>query len=112
MSPTAEPLDCQRCGACCCNPAENRAEGFTDYVEIEPREKLFKKKQHLARYGVANGAGLVHLKLVGTEERCAALHGSLGKRVSCAIYQLRPRGCRLVEAGSKRCLQARADLGL
>ena len=105
-------FDCQKCGACCCNPAENRAEGFRDYVEIAKSEKLAKKPRHLSRYAVTNDAGVLHLKLIGEEERCAALLGSLGKRVTCAIYDLRPRGCRLVEAGDKRCLQYRRERGL
>ena len=105
-------FDCQQCGACCCNPLENRAEGHREYVEIGTSEKLFKKPRHLQRYAVQNAARVYHLKLVGQEERCAALLGSLGKRVTCAIYQLRPRGCRLVEAGSTRCLQYRQERGL
>jgi len=31
---TAETFDCQRCGACCRNPDENRAEGVFDWVEV------------------------------------------------------------------------------
>ena len=27
-------LDCQRCGACCCNTDENRAEGYVWYVQF------------------------------------------------------------------------------
>jgi uncharacterized protein len=113
LSPAASAeLDCQKCGACCCNPAENRAEGFRDYVEIGGGERLAKKQRQLQKFAVANERGVWHLKLVGAEERCAALHGSLGRHVSCAIYDLRPRGCRLVEAGSKRCLQYREERGL
>ncbi len=104
--------DCQSCGACCCNPLENRAEGFRDYVEIGPREPLLKKSKQLQKYATVNASGNYHLRLLGPEERCAALVGSLGKRVSCKIYPLRPRGCRLVEPGDRRCLQYRRERGL
>jgi len=107
-----EALDCQRCGACCCNPADNRAEGYRDYVEVDRSSRLLKKPALLQRYAVAGDAGPYHLKLVGAEERCAALLGTLGKRVRCAIYDLRPRGCRLVEPGDKSCLQYRRERGL
>ena len=109
---SANPLDCQACGACCCNPAENRAEGFRDYVEVEPGAKLWKKPALLQRYSVANGRGEHHLKLIGAEERCAALLGSLGKRVRCSIYEWRPRGCKKVEAGDASCLRYRKERGI
>ena len=105
-------FDCQACGACCCNPEENRAESYRDYVEIDRAAKLWKKPQLLQRYTVENDRGQRHLKLIGPEERCAALLGALGKRVSCAIYELRPRGCRQVEAGSAECLRDRRERGI
>jgi Fe-S-cluster containining protein len=58
---------------------------------------------------VVNDAGETHLKLVGREQRCIALEGTLGKHVSCSIYELRPRPCRIVEAGSKECLARRRE---
>lgn len=105
-------FDCQACGACCCNPAENRAESYLDYVEIDRRSKLLRKPALLQRYAVRNDRGELHLKIVGRDQRCAALLGSLGSRVSCAIYHLRPRGCRQVEAGSARCLEYRRERGI
>jgi len=105
-------LDCQACGACCCNPAENRAEGYRDYVFVEAGARLLRRLRIVDRYTMANARGERHLKLVGAEERCAALEGSLGKRVRCAIYRDRPAGCRRIEPGSARCLIARADQGI
>lgn len=104
--------DCQRCGACCCNPSENRAEGYRDYVPVEPGSRLLRRLQLLGRYTVLNGRGERHLKIVGAEERCAALEGALGRRVRCAVYLDRPAACRKVEAGSARCLQYRAERGI
>ena len=37
---SSAPLDCTRCGACCSNPLENRAEGFVGYVEVLARDPL------------------------------------------------------------------------
>jgi Fe-S-cluster containining protein len=102
-------FDCQRCGACCCNPAENRAEGYRDYVPVDAAARLLRRRRILDRYTVVNGGGERHLKLVGKEERCAALEGSLGRSVRCAIYLDRPAACRRVEPGSARCLQYRAE---
>jgi Fe-S-cluster containining protein len=105
-------FDCQRCGACCCNPDENRAEGFREYVEVEAGSRLLRRRRVLERYTVVGAAGVRHLKLVGPDQRCAALEGALGRRVRCAIYADRPAGCRRVEPGSARCLQERAERGI
>ena len=105
-------LDCQACGACCTNPEENRAEGFRSYLEVERGARLLKKPALLRRYAARGDDGVFHLKIVGADQRCAALLGAVGRRVTCAIYQLRPRGCRLVEAGSDLCLRYRAERGV
>lgn len=105
-------LDCQRCGACCCNSAENRAEGFRDYVEITRRDALFRDAEARARWAVDNADGVPHLRLVGGDQRCAALEGRLGVRVKCAIYDLRPAGCRRVNAGTAECFAARQSRGI
>lgn len=41
-------------------------------------------------------------------ERCGALDVSVPERYPCGIYEVRPEGCRIVEAGSPACLEARA----
>lgn len=107
----ASSLDCQSCGACCTNPEENRREGFRSYVEVASREPLLQKRDLVKKYCVVDADGIVHLRL-DPSERCVALLGKLGKRVNCAIYAVRPRGCRLVEAGSPRCLLARRERGI
>jgi uncharacterized protein len=105
-------FDCQRCGACCCNPAENRAEGYRDYVPVEAGSRLSRRLRILGRYTSLNAHGERHMKLVGAEERCAALEGRLGRSVSCAIYADRPAACKKIEAGSSRCVQYRRERGL
>lgn len=100
-----------RCGACCCNPDENRREGFFYWVEIEPRDAILRRPKLVARLVVRDEAGVAHLRL-DDQGRCAALRGSLENAVHCSIYEDRPRACRRVEAGSERCLQYRAERGI
>jgi hypothetical protein len=67
-------LDCQRCGACCCNPDENRVEGFRYYVEVQPDNRLLRREELRKRYVVEDAAGVPHLRLdpVAAAPRCAA----------------------------------------
>jgi hypothetical protein len=103
--------DCTGCGACCCNPNENRAEGFSYWVEIEARDRVLTRPKLAARLIVHDDEGRPHLRL-DDHDRCVALRGRLGERVWCSIYEDRPRACQRVEAGSARCLQYRAERGI
>jgi len=105
-------FDCQACGACCCNPDENRAEQYLDYVEVAPRSRLARQPGLVRRLTVLNDKGERHMKLKGADQRCAALQGTLGRRVSCTIYHLRPSGCRAVQPGSKECRRDRRERGI
>ncbi len=40
-------------------------------------------------------------------EHCGGLDVSVPGRYPCAIYEVRPEGCRIVEPGSAACLEAR-----
>ncbi|MFO0635936.1 MAG: YkgJ family cysteine cluster protein [Nannocystaceae bacterium] len=102
--------DCRRCGACCRNPLENQREGSVEWVEVGPDEPLHRAARH-TKLLCRNAQGVVHLRL-GDTGRCVALRGRLGEQVTCSIYALRPRGCRRVEAGDRRCMQYRAEAGL
>jgi Fe-S-cluster containining protein len=104
-------FDCQTCGACCVNPLENEAEGFRSWVEVGPKEPLLKRKDLVRKLVVLDEAGDPHLKL-DSAGRCAALKGALGKRVTCGIYHLRPRGCRTVQAGDADCRRYRRERGI
>lgn len=103
-------LDCTTCGACCCNPAENVAEGYVWYVEVTGT-KLLEKRALAKTLVVRDPNGVPHLRL-DPSGRCVALQGKLGVRVACSIYGLRPRGCRLVTAGDDACLRARRARGI
>ena len=105
-------FDCRTCGACCCNTDENRAERFVDYVEVGPRSALLRHPGLLRRLTVLNGEGERHMRLRGAEQRCTALEGRLGVRVSCTIYALRPAACRRVEPGSPECRKVRRERGM
>lgn len=105
-------FDCQACGACCCNTDENRAERFVDYVEVLPRSALCRHPALLRRLTVINEEGERHMKLRGNEQRCVALEGRVGARVSCTIYALRPAACRRVEPGSRECRRDRRERGI
>ncbi len=110
-------FDCQSCGACCCNTAKNMAEGSRAYVEVEPGDELYKSHRELlktmsVRISAGTFGGGTYLKLVGDEQRCVNLEGDIGEGVGCAIYKLRPSGCRRVEAGDAECLRARRHHGL
>jgi len=95
--------ECQRCGACCaafrvdfsvCETA-SRGGGVPDGLVVE----------------VAGAT----VRMRGTDHgppRCAALTGTIGERVACAIYEWRPSPCREFEAGSDACARARARHGL
>lgn len=104
-------FDCTRCGACCVNPRENRGESYVDYVEVTPRDAILKHPRPVARYVRFGEDGRAHLKL-DAGHRCAALKGSLGRKVRCEIYALRPAACRRVEPGDEGCLRARRENGL
>lgn len=104
--------DCQRCGACCCNRDENRREGVTFYVEIDdPRSRLLTRDDLRKRFTVLDENEVPHLRL-DPSGRCAALVGRLGLDVRCVVYADRPRGCRLVTAGTPECLEARRQRGV
>jgi Fe-S-cluster containining protein len=110
MAPMAAALDCKQCGACCVNPPDNVAEGFSDYVEIGPRDALASKPEMLRRYAKEE-SGRLHMRIL-SDQRCKALLGRIGHNTRCGIYQLRPSPCRRVEAGSELCQRYRRGQGL
>ena len=110
-------LDCQHCGACCCNLPSNQAEGFIDWVEIEPRAPLLRRPDLVAKLVRYSEDGVPHLRQVRSDANsasssCIALRGALGRDVYCTIYHLRPRPCRTVQPGDGSCLEARRAHGL
>ena len=104
-------LDCQRCGACCANPPENRADNYIDYIRVHDGDAILRKPQLVRRFVVLDQHDVPHLRLT-PEGRCQALRGGIGERVRCDIYHDRPTPCRRVEAGSELCHFYRRAQGL
>lgn len=104
-------LDCTSCGACCVNPNENQAEQYAWYLEVRDT-KLLQKPELTKKHVVYDPDGVPHLRLDPQSQRCTALVGKLGQRVRCTIYELRPKGCRMLMPGDERCLLARRERGL
>lgn len=103
--------DCTRCGACCCNPDVNRRRGLWNYIQVEKTDRLLRKPDLVRRLVVLDDDGIPHMKL-DRDQRCVALRGTVGKRVTCTIYPYRPTGCRLVQPGDAECRQARRERGV
>jgi hypothetical protein len=103
-------LDCQHCGACCHNSAENLREGSRDWIEVDSDETLVRRRRAAALL-VRGADDRLHMKLVDGG-RCIALRGSIGARVTCSIYDVRPRPCRRVQPGDPDCMRARAERGV
>lgn len=110
MSRQRPAYDCTACGACCCNPDENRVEGYVDYVEVKPNDELLKRKALVHRLVVLGRDGVPHMRM--QHHRCAALKGPVGEKAICTIYEVRPTPCRRLEAGSERCLEYRRERGV
>lgn len=105
--------DCVTCGVCCCNPEGNLRIGSREYVEVTKKDALYQRdRELLKKLAVRNDDGQWFLKLVGDDQRCVALTGTMQERVACAIYPMRPRGCRVVQVGDDECLRARLRFGL
>ncbi len=92
--------DCLSCGACCYGPEE--------YVAVTGPDRDRMPAQIASRYVVRRAERLFLRMLHG---HCAALHARQG-HYSCRVYGARPTVCRIVEAGSRECLDARRRRGL
>ena len=104
--------DCTMCGACCMNSAENQAEGYRWYIEIDdPKSQLLTRKDWQRKLVEHDEDGVPHVRIL-SDGRCAALEGSLGKRCACGIYKHRPSGCKRIEPGDVNCERARAERGI
>ena len=111
MAPSSQPVDCQRCGACCVSPAVNRKVGYVEYISVDRDDDILKKPDLAQRYVTEGMEHALHLKL-NPDGRCKALRGAIGGRVRCEIYHYRPGPCRRVELGTELCHMYRRDQGL
>ncbi len=102
-------LDCRKCGICCVSLTW----GDT-YVDVTPADEKRLGKRFVRLHVIhgeirtrptTNKTGPIK----GVEDcRCVALRGSIGKQVSCTIYENRPKVCRkALRPGDSQCLAVR-----
>lgn len=95
---------CQSCGACC---ASFRVSFYWAETDAHPLGSV--------PVALTRKVNDTYVCMQGTEHRpvrCVALEGTVGVSVSCAIYALRASPCREFTAGTPRCNEARAKIGL
>jgi Fe-S-cluster containining protein len=103
--PDPSGADCVACGRCCHHGPQtvHLLETDEERVQASPDgERILRRLTVLD----PRPPGWRFLRNEG--DRCAALDVSVPGRYPCAIYEVRPDDCRIVEPGSPACLQARA----
>jgi len=93
--------DCQTCGACCAWSFDWPEFGDD---EEDPPARMDAIPDELVDFE--------HGRMRCEGDRCSALQGEIGKRVSCQIYEHRPAVCRSFRPGTDGCLMVRRGLGL
>jgi Fe-S-cluster containining protein len=112
-----DDYDCKTCGACCIAPSAEDT-GYValwpgDVKRLAPRERRLLVVDEFEEGGVggmSQGPALRTRCDRRGNTRCAALRGTIGREVSCAIYPRRPEVCRAFEPGSADCRELRLEL--
>jgi Fe-S-cluster containining protein len=97
--PDPDGGDCVACGRCCHHGPQTVHLLEEDEARLGPKllpiyTELYDRPPHF-RF------------VKNTGERCACLDVSVPDRYPCSIYEVRPQDCRIVDAGSPACLEAR-----
>lgn len=92
--------DCVACGRCCHHPPR------TVHLLEEDEERMGPRLLPIWTDLETSPPYFRFVKNAG--ERCGGLDGSSPGHYPCAIYEVRPEDCRIVEPGSPCCLEARA----
>lgn len=104
VTPPDTPIpDCLTCGACC---------GALPYVGVRPDERV--AAEDFWDVVSESDEEIVIDRFVRRNSEnfaCIALDGNIGEKVSCRIYENRPRMCHLFEAGSDKCHAIRRAFG-
>jgi Fe-S-cluster containining protein len=93
---------CLNCGACCAHSLE--------FIPVTEADAKYIKRDLLTRSTPAGQwEGIERppyvMKMIGKSNPfCIALHGRIGTRVNCEIYEHRPTVCRQLERGSVECI--------
>lgn len=107
-----DEFDCRTCGACCVSNWDTEAYVYIDDDDIRLLRSGYSERTVKKLIACADDPAERGL---GTKENqqghivCVALRGSVGKRCSCRIYDVRPRACRSFKPSSKECIAARDD---
>lgn len=100
---TGEPdpagADCVGCGRCCHHGPSTVTLFESDEVRMGP--------DLLAQYTVLERRPPGFRFVKNNGHACGALDVSRPDHYPCAIYEVRPQGCRTVEPGSPCCMEAR-----
>ncbi len=91
--------DCVGCGRCCHHPPSTVSLLADDEARLD--------EEQLRRLSVIEARPPFFRFLLHRDGHCVALDEATPGRHACAIYAVRPTGCRTVEAGSPCCLEAR-----
>jgi uncharacterized protein len=103
-TPDPDGGDCVGCGRCCHHGPS------TVHLLISDEERVLSRPdgaEVLRRLTVLDDRIPGWRFVRNTGERCAALDVSVPGRFPCAMYDVRPDDCRIVEPGSPACLEAR-----
>ena len=119
MKPLPVALDCRTCGACCVSNWDTPGyvsieDGDVDRLEAHFTLRTVQRLLHDENPGMEDPYSLY---LATKEDKqgnvvCVGLRGTVGRRVSCRLYEARPEVCRKFEPGSLSCKAARAQAGL
>jgi Fe-S-cluster containining protein len=104
--PDPNGADCVACGRCCHHGPST--------VQLHAADEERMGDERLARLTVVMDRPPYMRFMNNDGMRCASLDVSVPGRFPCAVYDVRPEGCRAVEPGSPSCLEARrlGHLGL
>ncbi|MBI2394808.1 MAG: YkgJ family cysteine cluster protein [Deltaproteobacteria bacterium] len=97
--PDPNGADCVACGRCCHHGPST--------VQLLEEDETRLGEERLVRLTVLMDRPPFFRFLRNDGARCVGLEGSTEGHHPCAIYEVRPEGCRIVEPGSPCCLEAR-----
>ncbi len=91
--------DCVACGRCCHHGPE------TVHLLVEDEQRMGSETMHRLTVVMSRPPFMRFMRNGGNH--CGGLDLSEPGRFPCGIYDVRPTDCRIVQAGSPCCLEAR-----